>query len=141
MVRNDTFRGFFRLEKPFESAFLVVNSIGDPTAPLSDTWSLSEAECLALVKSGLGVDTRSEEHTSELQSQFHLVCRLLLETKKQVRPAGWTGRGEGPAASGATDRQGDGAYGDGLGAVGALGVLRRPGQVCAPGVPAGEASR
>src|SRR6266568_2821127 len=28
----------------------------------------------------LGV--RSEEHTSELQSQFHLVCRLLLEKKK-----------------------------------------------------------
>src|SRR6266481_7406081 len=26
---------------------------------------------------------RSEEHTSELQSQFHLVCRLLLEKKKQ----------------------------------------------------------
>src|SRR5689334_24816108 len=27
--------------------------------------------------------TRSEEHTSELQSQFHLVCRLLLEKKKK----------------------------------------------------------
>src|SRR5689334_24362138 len=26
---------------------------------------------------------RSEEHTSELQSQFHLVCRLLLEKKKE----------------------------------------------------------
>src|SRR5689334_6013993 len=26
---------------------------------------------------------RSEEHTSELQSQFHLVCRLLLEKKNQ----------------------------------------------------------
>src|SRR5689334_24702969 len=26
-----------------------------------------------------GADRRSEEHTSELQSQFHLVCRLLLE--------------------------------------------------------------
>src|SRR5689334_24703485 len=26
--------------------------------------------------------SRSEEHTSELQSQFHLVCRLLLEKKK-----------------------------------------------------------
>src|SRR5438309_4611248 len=26
-------------------------------------------------------ETRSEEHTSELQSQFHLVCRLLLEKK------------------------------------------------------------
>src|SRR5689334_23703514 len=28
-------------------------------------------------------EVRSEEHTSELQSQFHLVCRLLLEKKKQ----------------------------------------------------------
>src|SRR5690625_7092816 len=29
--------------------------------------------------------TRSEEHTSELQSRGHLVCRLLLEKKKQLR--------------------------------------------------------
>src|SRR5258708_23182386 len=29
------------------------------------------------------VDERSEEHTSELQSPDHLVCRLLLEKKKQ----------------------------------------------------------
>src|SRR5438309_5701845 len=29
---------------------------------------------------------RSEEHTSELQSQFHLVCRLLLEKKKTQTP-------------------------------------------------------
>src|SRR2546427_7098864 len=29
-----------------------------------------------------GADTRSEEHTSELQSQSNLVCRLLLEKKK-----------------------------------------------------------
>src|SRR5690348_17842354 len=28
------------------------------------------------------VDVRSEEHTSELQSPVHLVCRLLLEKKK-----------------------------------------------------------
>src|SRR3712207_8777890 len=31
------------------------------------------------------LDTRSEEHTSELQSRQYLVCRLLLEKKKQVR--------------------------------------------------------
>src|SRR3989449_4620859 len=31
-----------------------------------------------------GGDTRSEEHTSELQSRLHLVCRLLLEKKKQA---------------------------------------------------------
>src|SRR5689334_24095677 len=36
--------------------------------------------CLASAKSRL---PRSEEHTSELQSQFHLVCRLLLEKKKK----------------------------------------------------------
>src|SRR5437899_4239000 len=30
------------------------------------------------------IDTRSEEHTSELQSLRHLVCRLLLEKKKQI---------------------------------------------------------
>src|SRR3989442_15753991 len=30
----------------------------------------------------LSADTRSEEHTSELQSRPHLVCRLLLEKKK-----------------------------------------------------------
>src|SRR2546429_4778799 len=29
--------------------------------------------------------TRSEEHTSELQSRLHLVCRLLLEKKKNKR--------------------------------------------------------
>src|SRR5689334_24520414 len=31
------------------------------------------------------VGYRSEEHTSELQSQFHLVCRLLLEKKKKKK--------------------------------------------------------
>src|ERR1041385_7118634 len=31
---------------------------------------------------------RSEEHTSELQSRLHLVCRLLLEKKKFARPCG-----------------------------------------------------
>src|SRR2546422_4525866 len=29
---------------------------------------------------------RSEEHTSELQSRLHLVCRLLLEKKKKQHP-------------------------------------------------------
>src|SRR2546429_2222285 len=32
---------------------------------------------------------RSEEHTSELQSRLQLVCRLLLEKKKQVDPFQW----------------------------------------------------
>src|SRR5689334_23792622 len=35
-------------------------------------------------------DPRSEEHTSELQSQFHLVCRLLLEKKKLILMVNYT---------------------------------------------------
>src|SRR3989442_9810603 len=34
---------------------------------------------------------RSEEHTSELQSRPHLVCRLLLEKKKKARHTGAQG--------------------------------------------------
>src|SRR2546429_7274887 len=40
-------------------------------------------EILASV--GLPTAYRSEEHTSELQSRLHLVCRLLLEKKNQYR--------------------------------------------------------
>src|SRR5690554_6986506 len=32
----------------------------------------------------IDIDSRSEEHTSELQSRPHLVCRLLLEKKKKT---------------------------------------------------------
>src|SRR5687768_18104343 len=34
---------------------------------------------------GVGAGRRSEEHTSELQSRLHLVCRLLLEKKKKQK--------------------------------------------------------
>src|SRR2546422_7042540 len=37
---------------------------------------------LSLQPRGAGEHARSEEHTSELQSRLHLVCRLLLEKKK-----------------------------------------------------------
>src|SRR5689334_24814364 len=38
----------------------------------------------ALAQVKLDTPSRSEEHTSERQSQFHLVCRLLLEKKKKT---------------------------------------------------------
>src|SRR2546422_5777079 len=44
--------------------------------PLGVCASFSNVACFA---------PRSEEHTSELQSRLHLVCRLLLEKKKTVR--------------------------------------------------------
>src|SRR5438876_6549426 len=37
-----------------------------------------------LISTGVGT-WRSEEHTSELQSPVHLVCRLLLEKKKKTK--------------------------------------------------------
>src|SRR3712207_7501807 len=50
------------------------------------------AERVAILDGGLqkwlaeGRATRSEEHTSELQSRQYLVCRLLLEKKKKQPP-------------------------------------------------------
>src|SRR3989449_3415347 len=48
---------------------VTVSSITVTSATI--TWTTNEAS-----------DSRSEEHTSELQSRLHLVCRLLLEKKK-----------------------------------------------------------
>src|SRR5256886_5246016 len=47
---------------------------------------LRALRCMAIIPS---IGSRSEEHTSELQSQSNLVCRLLLEKKKyHVVPEG-----------------------------------------------------
>src|SRR5690625_6944660 len=47
---------------------------------------LSMRRSIAMFGSGWwGERTRSEEHTSELQSRGHLVCRLLLEKQNQIR--------------------------------------------------------
>src|SRR5438132_3288183 len=45
----------------------------------------AEAECQLHLEAllGQGLEDRSEEHTSELQSHSDLVCRLLLEKKKK----------------------------------------------------------
>src|SRR5438309_4484045 len=49
----------------------------DPDASDPGDW-ITSADTATATFSG-----RSEEHTSELQSQFHLVCRLLLEKKNK----------------------------------------------------------
>src|SRR2546430_5789435 len=46
-----------------------------------------------------GDEVRSEEHTSELQSQSNLVCRLLLEKKKTSRRDGSSSSATATAAS------------------------------------------
>src|SRR5207249_5647380 len=51
--------------------------------PDQGTVSRTEKNTLVRNLAVWGAANRSEEHTSELQSRFELVCRLLLETKKQ----------------------------------------------------------
>src|SRR5689334_24845246 len=55
-----------------------------PARPKSSTWLLASAHASGRAQATAGTLSRSEEHTSELQSQFHLVCRLLLEKKKST---------------------------------------------------------
>src|SRR3989442_9795060 len=56
----------------------------DAERPESTDWTVSsnDASCRP---THLGTIERSEEHTSELQSRPHLVCRLLLEKKKETK--------------------------------------------------------
>src|SRR2546422_11657674 len=54
-------------------------SSGFARAGAATSWGRPRPNC----GSGRGRSPRSEEHTSELQSRLHLVCRLLLEKKKK----------------------------------------------------------
>src|SRR2546430_7647186 len=53
-------------------------------AELKDPASFVDLEILGSIADKTLPEARSEEHTSELQSQSNLVCRLLLEKKKHV---------------------------------------------------------
>src|SRR5688572_31789736 len=58
--------------------------VGDPLDPETQVGSLISASHRDRVHGF--VERRSEEHTSELQSQSNLVCRLLLEKKNIFKP-------------------------------------------------------
>src|SRR5689334_23626535 len=71
---------------PYTTLFRSNRSAGAPGVPASrctaNRWiRFPEARWKQSNRSA----ERSEEHTSELQSQFHLVCRLLLEKKKKKK--------------------------------------------------------
>src|SRR6267143_6987268 len=53
----------------------------DPERPATEVTFTILPDCWRIITRPTAC--RSEEHTSELQSQFHLVCRLLLEKKKK----------------------------------------------------------
>src|SRR2546422_8054653 len=72
----------------------AADSAGDADAPAADRrvhrpprgLGRPGVDCRGCANAArLVVCTRSEEHTSELQSRLHLVCRLLLEKKKKIQ--------------------------------------------------------
>src|SRR5690554_7183692 len=66
-VRVNSIYSFFKFKKYIKSSVIKINPNG-----------------VVVADNGIkGLFIRSEEHTSELQSRPHLVCRLLLEKKKQ----------------------------------------------------------
>src|SRR5207248_9659822 len=54
-----------------------------PSSTRCSTWHASSRASRKSVRRRRRCATRSEEHTSELQSPYDLVCRLLLEKKKK----------------------------------------------------------
>src|SRR5688572_32491980 len=56
---------------------------GSPGGPAEQTPGTKGGNVVPTQSPGPFVNNRSEEHTSELQSQSNLVCRLLLEKKKK----------------------------------------------------------
>ena len=56
-VYNSELTGFFRIEKPFNSGFLAVNSVGPPDRAVTDVWTgLTDMRCHELIRASLGVD-------------------------------------------------------------------------------------
>src|SRR4051812_50008352 len=70
------------LSDPFASEWHGVIRFDDQAVYYFDLGSLNGS---TLGGKRLVKNTRSEEHTSELQSHVNLVCRLLLEKKKQIK--------------------------------------------------------
>src|SRR5688572_31386725 len=68
---------------PFDNLMVLLKLKGSQLKQYLDTLAATEG----VIESGITMQivnkTRSEEHTSELQSQSNLVCRLLLEKKKK----------------------------------------------------------
>src|SRR2546429_3623110 len=66
-------------------------AIGSPKRRALASAVLPLAGCRAVISVRADpMTSRSEEHTSELQSRLHLVCRLLLEKKKNKYVASFT---------------------------------------------------
>src|SRR5258708_8423268 len=69
---------------PRSTLFPYTTLFRSPSVPVTASTSPARAPPR---RSAVPRGTRSEEHTSELQSPDHLVCRLLLEKKNNLTPS------------------------------------------------------
>src|SRR5258708_31719681 len=73
------------IRRPPRSTLFPYTTLFRSVSPASGTpMPIAKSACSSFIP---GFTSRSEEHTSELQSPDHLVCRLLLEKKKKITPA------------------------------------------------------
>src|SRR2546422_6218357 len=75
------------IRRPPRSTLFPYTTLFRSRAEIGDLFVIFQSGAYARSASPLGFLSRSEEHTSELQSRLHLVCRLLLEKKKMNREA------------------------------------------------------
>src|SRR5207249_11133757 len=80
VFRNDVLDKTKELFKTADAPRLVLMPAPQAISRLRERFSTPLAILMTVV--GMVLLVRSEEHTSELQSRFDLVCRLLLEKKK-----------------------------------------------------------
>src|SRR5690348_18041433 len=79
-LMRETMRDHLRRRYRLALVGVVIGALLMISAPGSDLTIALEMAGAVVLSSALLI--RSEEHTSELQSPVHLVCRLLLEKKK-----------------------------------------------------------
>src|SRR2546429_9926618 len=79
---NHFFFFFLMIRRPPRSTLFPYTTLFRSVASSIGTRGAVVAYQKAVSGSGRANKERSEEHTSELQSRLHLVCRLLLEKKK-----------------------------------------------------------
>src|SRR5258705_7033914 len=91
-IASVKYAGDFKLRLRWVNRSVTLVDLSEPIHRLKGLQRLLDAKIFAGVKKGEGGHSvvwpteRSEEHTSELQSLRHLVCRLLLEKKKKYTP-------------------------------------------------------
>src|SRR2546430_9926686 len=82
MIRRPPRSTLFPYTTLFRSLNVLNYTVHEPVGVVGAIVPWNFPMSMACWKLAPAIDMRSEEHTSELQSQSNLVCRLLLEKKK-----------------------------------------------------------